>query len=1406
MRLKLVVRDPEGASSNVVVECRPDAPARDVLGALARHLGLAGEAPTSGRCERSHELLAGDVPIGDADLRDGDLLVLSADGAATVVGDGDGRPTLVDLVVVGGPDSGRRVGLPEGEHVIGRGPGADVVLSDRSMPRRHLRGRVGPDAVTVCDAGSSNGTFLGDAPLTADARVAEGQVVEAGRTLLRFHPHGAQADARPDGRLIAFNRPPRVARPKPNASWSVSVPAAATTGSRLSPALLLPVAAGVILFIVTGRAYTLLFALLAPVMALVSAGEGGRERRRRRADELGAFERTLDEVSAAAQEARTEEVARRRTEAPDASELYQRAAGPAATLWERRPTDDDFLALRLGTSDLPAEVTVEVAEGGDPELRQRAIERLAPDSTLSAVPLTAPLRGGAIGVVGDPGRTLGLARWLIAQAAILHSHRDLEIVAVVDPDHRADWTWLRWLPHVPEDGVIVGAAAAGAELARPASAPIARLVLVDGDLGLPPTFAEGTLDKDTAIVWLARRALDLPSACTVIAALDERVDRLEVTDVTTGATTADVAADGVSEEWVEEVARLLAPARDTGASEQAAAIPSRVSLLELLGMPDPTPTAVAQRWSAGGGSRAAAPIGVAAGGPFEIDVARTDGLRMVLAGMPGAGKSELLQALIASLAVTYPPTRLAFLLVDYKGGAAFRDCVDLPHTAGLITDLDAGLAERARVSLLAELRRREALLHAAGARNLRELVATRPDDAPPALVIVVDEFATLARELPAVVDTIVDVAQRGRSLGLHLVLATQRPRGAVSEAIRANTNLRVAMRVADAGESQDVIEAADAAAIPAALPGRAIALTSRDADGTPQLTPFQSGYAGGTTSGILDASAVTVRALDDDGPNGGVRVVSAIGAARPTDLQTVVVAVREAATRLQLAAPTAPWLPPLPSRCELDALPAAGPGCATVGLVDDPARQAQEPLVVDLDQEGSVLVYGASGSGKTALLRAIGCSLAEGHSPRDLELYALDFASRGLLPLEDLPHCGSVISADDPERALRLIANLQRGMESRRRQMADGGARAGERGLPRIVLLLDGYANFTAAFERVDFGAPVQALGRLAADGRALGLHVVMTADRRADVPGSLAGVVPTRIVLRRATDDEYAALGLPRARNADRDLPAGRGFTADGRELQVAWVAPDEIPGRGRRLQAAHPGVSVAPVGSLPAMLERERLPAPQRPLRAVVGIDDALLAPVELDLADGHALLAGPHRSGLSTALATIALSLRRGDPRLSLYLLAPRRSPLRDLDLWTAAATDPEGCAELAGRLAAGNEERLVVIVDDGIELAEGPAAAALEALLRRGRDATVRVVAALDLHGAQRVFGGWVRDLRAERNGLLLQPQGEGDGDLLGVRVPALRGGPPPAGRGFLVERGMATLVQIAAAGQLSKPPR
>ena len=246
-------------------------------------------------------------------------------------------------------------------------------------------------------------------------------------------------------------------------------------------------------------------------------------------------------------------------------------------------------------------------------------------------------------------------------------------------------------------------------------------------------------------------------------------------------------------------------------------------------------------------------VGESYDGPFGIDI-RKDGPHALIAGTTGSGKSELLQTIVASLAVANRPDEMTFVLVDYKGGSAFADCVRLPHTVGMVTDLDPHQVERALASLSAELTRREHILAAAGAKDIEDyqrLVDERRARPLPRLVIVIDEFASMVRDLPDFVTGLVNIAQRGRSLGIHLILATQRPSGVVSADIRANTNLRIALRVTDPEESADVIGAPDAAFIAKSTPGRAYVRL-----GHASLVPFQAGRVGGRRPGTGAAAIV----------------------------------------------------------------------------------------------------------------------------------------------------------------------------------------------------------------------------------------------------------------------------------------------------------------------------------------------------------------------------------------------------------------------------------------------------------------------------------------------------------------------------------------------------------------------
>jgi DNA segregation ATPase FtsK/SpoIIIE, S-DNA-T family len=1441
--LRLLVAAPGRVATPLELEAPGDATLGAVVEALAHAVDVdAGEI----YLERTGRWIPRDGAFGGAGLRQGDSVFLAAsrDGARRRTHRPE--PDEPRLTVVGGPEAGRDFPLAAGDLVVGRDPGCAVRLADPALSGRHLRLRVDENnRVTVKDLGSRNGTRLEGATLAdgEEQALPPGAVVSAGRTQLAVElpPADAYPPAAAVDGTIPFNRPPRVRRPLEAAVRPFPPPPEPAQRNRLPlGASLIPLALGLGLYLATHIPTMLFFAALSPLMAVSTFMEDRRSGRKGFQENRRAYRAKLNGLRGELDEERTRELAARRTAFPSAAELLRRARRLEPSLWERRRDDPDFLALRLGSADRPALLSVRIEQGGDAGLHREADQVASWYATAPAVPLELPLGElGVAGLCGPRERVDALARCLVAQAAVLHSPRELVITAALAGEHKDGWEWLVWLPHVAgQSGPISAGLVSGPIGARRLFEELAHLakerrdamdaafgstrrgdwqgvLLVLDELVVPERALVADVLRNAAeagigVLWLARERRDLPGECAAVIELDEVSSRLTYTNARSGETVEDVSADGLALDLAGGLARSLAPVRDTSA-RAGGGVPERVALPELLGTEEVTPGWVGRQWD-DAVSELSATIGMAPQGPFCVDL-RADGPHALVAGMTGAGKSELLQTLIASLATAHPPTRLSFLLVDYKGGAAFKDCTGLPHTVGLVTDLDAHLTQRALVSLNAELQRRERLLRDAGAKDLADMERRDPEAAPPSLVIVIDEFATLAKEVPEFIEGIVDVAQRGRSLGVHLVLATQRPGGVVSENIRANTNLRIALRVNEAAESNDVIGAAEAARIPRDRPGRGYART-----GHGELTEFQAAYVGGVSRERVEDRTIRVQELS-------LELASRPGdeteVEEETDLRRIVASAAAAAEERRLERPRSPWLPPLEPIVSLEDLrEPVDPGRkAVLGMLDDPARQLQQPYTVDLEAEGSLLVYGASGSGKTTLLRTLALSLARDASPDQLNLYGLDFATRGLKVLEVLPHCGSVITEDDEERTARLFAVLRSTLVQRKALFAERGVFslselrrvAPDEPVPRIVVLLDGYSGFAATFERVNLGELVEMLPRLVGDGRPLGVHFVIAADRRGAVPNALAGIIPAKAVLRMADEDEFSALGVPVRAFRGAHLPPGRGFLQSGVELQIALAGGDPsgegqaaaIGELARELRRRYGDAHAPAIEPLPAHIERAGLPAPASPLRALVGIGDTELSPVYADLSDRHFLVLGPYRSGRSTALRTVVESLRQGTPGVELHLLAPRRSPLTELPFWTSVADRQQEAEDAAGRLAAELEHRsldrppVVLVIDDGDELAESLAAPSLESIVRRGRDGDVRVICACERQAAQRAFGGWLRELRKEEHGLLLAPDPDVDGDLLGVRLPRRSNPVFPQGRGYLVERGELQLVQVAA---------
>ena len=548
-------------------------------------------------------------------------------------------------------------------------------------------------------------------------------------------------------------------------------------------------------------------------------------------------------------------------------------------------------------------------------------------------------KGGVVGIVGERGQALSLARALVCQAAVLHGPADLTVAVLTEPEAREDWDWVKWLPHARDAGGAAGrqlavgttaGAALAAELAdRDADDPRQVLAVLDSPALIEGRGAAGRAllragEKVSGIV-IARTSERLPAACTTVVELADEAGEVRLLRPQTGQRIDPLLVAGMAPHTARECAIALARFEDADLQLAGGALPAYVGLLSLLGMGEPHGDDLRRRWaSTDGETGLQARFALSEDGPLDIDLV-SDGPHGLVAGTTGAGKSELLRSLVAALAAAHSPLRINFVLVDYKGGSAFGECAELPHTVGMVTDLDEQLGERALLSLEAELRYRERVLREHRATDLIEydkLVAqggAGPFAPLPRLLVVIDEFATLASELPDFVPSLVGIAQRGRSLGVHMLLATQRPSGAVNENIRANTNLRVCLRVQTPQDSTDVIDSPAAAKIPRNQPGRAQVRL-----GPSELIPVQTALVSGITAGPAAAAVSTEPFVvgDDERRNGGEAGGARVSAA--SDLQRLVVAATDAFAGAHTL--RRPWLPPLPGQVGLD--DTAGDGAA----------------------------------------------------------------------------------------------------------------------------------------------------------------------------------------------------------------------------------------------------------------------------------------------------------------------------------------------------------------------------------------------------------------------------------------------------------------------------------------------
>ncbi len=1399
------------------------------------------------------------VRLDDPDLPLAAVLVdVSVDGTVTVSPDADvvGRtvPAPVRSTPLEGPVA-IRTGTPDAAagSPVGRRSRRYRTRLAEARRTRHGIAEVDPEA---------------DRPLVHVDRVAlesarawgPGESLVVGATVLEVATPSApdaSLSPSPTGATLDYNRPPRLLSPDRPREFRLP-PEPKEPGSMPFPLamMILPVIMGGALFAFTHSPFSLMIAVLSPAMAVSNYVSSKRSRRGQHVEAVRTWVQRTERVESQAYAALTSESAERRRDLPDPATALLFATGPRARLWERRRTDPDWMLARVGTADVPSEVSLHDPSREDHE---RMLHWTAAD-----VPVAVPLaRVGVTGVAGAVDARRRVAGWMVAQVAVAHSPADVSVVVLCEPEDESAWHWVRWLPHVRRQTGPLAAignddestARRVAELldlverrqaaARETSSGLGAsaapappvLVVLDGARrirllpGLVTLLREG---PKVGVVFLCvdEQERQLPEECQAVVHVSAGGARLAVSGEPP---VEGVRADLVDPAWFERLARALAPVKDVSTEDLSQTLPTSSRLLDVLRLDPPTGQAVAQGWARGGRTTRAV-IGETGDGVFTVDV-RADGPHGLVAGTTGSGKSELLQTLIASLAIGNRPDEMTFVLVDYKGGAAFKDCRNLPHTVGMVTDLDAHLTTRALESLSAELRRREHQLARLGAKDIEDYLAAKgPGDEPmPRLLLVIDEFAALVAELPDFVTGLVDIARRGRSLGVHLLLATQRPAGVVSAEIKSNTNLRIALRVTDRNDSQDVIESGESAEIPPSLPGRAYARL-----GHSSLVAFQSSRVGGRPPRASGGGDVAVAPLTWPALGRPLAVPAREAtddADVPTDLACLVDAVRDAAERSGVAAPPPPWLPALPEQARLDEVAQlAGVGLPDdplvlpFGLVDIPAEQRRGLAVLDLADAGNLAVVGSARSGRSTVLRTLAAAVGIRTSPRDVHLYGVDCGNNALLPLQGLPHTGAVVTRDQPDRLARLTRRLRAEISRRQQVLAEhafadaaeqrAGSRPDQR-LPYLVVLLDRWEGFLQAFEDYDGGTLVDQWVQILQEGPAAGVRVVLTGDRSLLV-GRVSTLAENRVMLRMTEPSDYGAIGMS-PKDVPTHVPDGRAFrSADRAEVQVSVLADGggadevaalhEIARAATETARAERGAVDVPAGQVPfrvdvlpariSLTEALALDGPQlAPTAVPAGVGGDALALHGLD-AEEHGpglLVIGPRRSGRSTALLTMAVSaLDRG---WRVGAVTPRRSPLRDLAGrdGVLGVLGPEATAaettDLLARLVPDGVPTLLLVDDLELVGTDGPIADAVVEHLAGLRDAPGLVAAAGSPDELSGAYRGPVPALKRSRSGLVLAPSSPNDGDLFGIRLPRSALGGGAAGRGLLVTSGSWQLVQV-----------
>ncbi|NQD88984.1 cell division protein FtsK [Paenarthrobacter sp. CM16] len=1263
------------------------------------------------------------------------------------------EPAPLMLLTHSGPGAGLVYRVHRGRFRLGRGK-VEVSIPDPGMSREHAVLDVSSTAMTLTGVGAGN-------PVLVDGRPARRVSVTSASRILCGNSVFSVVTERGPVPEISRDAGRSVEEP-------LEVPHAGRQGNRAAIILTagLPLIAGVGLALATGMWMYLGFTVISAVSLLVPFMTGRKSRRER---------------GLAVAHAVKEDLMRRQRCSPSAAELAVAASGRSVALARHSAQGQSDLPSSQSLGGLPGGTVTEASSSWIRlgTANASANIRLVPDDPIFrapeigsvAVALDPQLPVVALG--GPPDHVDSLLRFVMMQMAAFPCAGQTHVV-VVGSVGRLPLS-ARFLPRVTLAATHRAAITAIGQLSGSVHG---RLLIVDEPAGEDEGALSLTLDAAHHSGWQVLQ-------CGTPA--EQSGPSIELSQ---SGTTGTLNVHGQRRIFVPDLVpvsvfdafcRSMAQTHQVGAEKQQS-VPEQCALSALL----PYGTRrVALRWEETAkvlGLRAV--LGQGPQGAVVFDFKR-DGPHLLVAGTTGSGKSELLRTLVASMALTYSPEQAIFLFVDFKGGSGLRPLAGLPHCVGLLTDLGGHHLDRALASLRGEIRYREELFVAADATDLDEYhrAASRTYPAVPHLVLVIDEFRMLIDEAPGALRELMRIATIGRSLGIHLVMATQRPQGALTADIRANVASSIALRVQSAAESVDIINSKVAASIRPDTPGRAFLVRAPSEPEEFQAASLTisndpnaiDGPAVGSPQLVLGTTqALTTGSSHQGSPPHAVAKQRV--AHRDDGVRRLVMAVQYAWQRQGSHLPRYPVAPPLPSAIPwttglspLDApSPVTGTAAWSVGplaLADKPTRQTVENLQWVPAEQGHLAMIGSASSGMHSCFRAVSAMLAaQGPQPHP---YVLDAA--GILgDLAGHERMGALVGLHQLPLAARVLKRLAEEMD--RRRTSSDAANAAE----PLALIITGWCSWATSFRAGPLGWAESLVQDIVRDGRSLGIAVLICGGREL-VSSRFFAAIQNRAYFPAGSTDE-ARFHWPRL--PEVEAIAGRAVATGnfvGGDVVVTQFRAAPETGRWPFVPfpLRKPPFSLRP---LPDRLDEQEFSkglmsssvteaARQQaggPLWLGVGGDEAQPVSLPLQL-HGASIILGSHRSGKSAALA----SLRRLNPSVSWVFPPAGTSADR---FWSSAAQD-------AGDL----DPESVLLVDDADSL-EAPGRQALTALLGRVRGVVMTATPGPALIQQLPL----AREVQTSRMGLILAPGTPHDGDLLGVRLETER--PTRPGRGYLIDGG------------------